>query len=108
MTTQTQTHTPTPYEIIVDEESPLGMIWSPASETTIVISAPNGQGDLEVMKTLQFIVRACNAHDKLVEALQYALEFFEANNDGCGWADKFIAPRLETVRAALRLAKGKE
>ena len=60
--------TPRPWQIIVDEDSPLGCIFSPGSETVICTMTPNGQNDLQVKHDAELIVHAVNMLDVMEEA----------------------------------------
>lgn len=50
-----------------------------------------------------FIVRACNAHDDLLEACKEAAEWLESGANGDAWA---LAP-AKTLRAAIARAEGR-
>ena len=64
------TATPRPWQIIVDEDSPLGCIFSPGSETVICTMTPNGQNDLQVKHDAELIVHAVNTFDEAKAALE--------------------------------------
>ena len=71
------TATPRPWQIIVDEDSPLGCIFSPGSETVICTMTPNGQNDLQVKHDAELIVHAVNTFDEAKAALADAISYFE-------------------------------
>ena len=69
-----------------------------------------GEDGIAVVKGLsdvEFIVRACNSHDALVEALKALLEVVTWEADG-KWAELAVTKEdVERSNAALALAQGK-
>lgn len=101
-------HSPTPWEI-----SPCRTV----DDTAMIVGGKNFQfgliADVTEDSDAAFIVTACNAHEKLVEALTYAIgelqAFYDASCDGRIKNTVTIGQfgRLETCRAALSLATQK-
>ena len=59
-------------------------------------------GSLQSIENAAFIVRACNAHDDLVEAIEHAQAYIMANRGSVSTKPTEIA---EKIRAALAKAK---
>lgn len=98
-------HTPTPWHANGTTVTTIGLrpLYVLAQTGTV-----GGQCAGEEKATAAFIVRACNAHDDLVEALELAVQYVgkgvaEGAYDGC------IMPgekALDAIEAALAKAKG--
>lgn len=92
--------------------SPNSAMWL-AKVQTFHNSELDPNADAEGKANAAFIVTACNAHEKLVEALTYAIgelqAFYDASCDGRIKNTVTIGQfgRLETCRAALSLATQK-
>lgn len=120
-------HTPTPWHVFICDDGKEWSGWPLAiygpepddGEDAVCVVRPGGfypyawdegVSRLEAVATAEFIVRACNAHDDLVAALeaataamamQKALECGRGVPDADAW-DGLIAP----ARAALAKARG--
>ena len=66
---------------------------------------PNPIYPVERDANAALICRAVNSHDALVEALQIAKDYLEAQCDDNEHATNFVQPRLEKINAALALAE---
>ena len=92
-------HTATPYHVEIGEAVKIA-----AADGTIAIVTNlhlGGRRDAsEVERTAHFIVRACNAHDDLVQALKDSVAVME--NDLKGLA--VIQPELRQAKVALAQA----
>ena len=71
-------HTPTPWNVIIDDK----LIYIDSDLDNICDLYHFGFASIPVTKdnaeaNAQFIVKACNAHDKLVEALEDMVKVFE-------------------------------
>lgn len=108
-------HTPTPWAVFDPNESRTGyrpIRIGPASGS--YDTAPLYVGDAGARKTVlsdaTLIVRAVNAHETLLEALEKLLDNarFDAGPDGSYPYDAETQHRIKDGRAALKLAKGKE
>ncbi len=76
----TQKHTPTPWEVSYydyDNNGPIYCIENVTRSTTPEEHKANAE----------FIVRACNAHDDLVEALKYSRKFIPHNHPDKPWEE---------------------
>ena len=97
-------HTPTPWNIDnTDYGAPLiraKTCWMKGSRDVAKVLYHYGSEDPEVDQNAAFIVRACNAHEELVEALRGMLE----------WARrvKEINPGPEVAKAVSALRKAQE
>lgn len=63
-----------PWEVIVDNDSPYGDIFSPGRETVIATMTGNGQGLLEIKANAELIVLAVNTFDQARKAIQGLLD----------------------------------
>ena len=117
MTTQPQ-HTPTPwvatYRKHVDEwwigaKNTDAVLKLPISQMTCAIKAMSGNSQQEAAANAAFIVRACNAHAALVQALENIVDFFGSyvttlpDRNGKEMLD--IDFSLDDARNALNLAE---
>lgn len=96
--TDTPAHTPLPWAI---SNGSAQYIWGDARW----VAATMGVRDAEGAANAAFIVRACNSHYQLVEALRELTEFCEKSCNGGMWrfSDQPISAR---ARAALSQAGG--
>ena len=83
-------HTPTPYHVGVDTDLVVN------EKCLIVADCGRGFRD-DNCDNAAFIVRACNAHDALVEALEACVCHFDGY--------RHQAPVMDKARAALELAR---
>ena len=96
-------HTPTPWTYIASNCSNFVHIETDTDHSTIATLAKGTKSQKEA--NAAFIVRACNAHDAMIHALNEFLEVgpYVSNADS-------IAPALvaacKQARAALKLARG--
>lgn len=96
-----QKHTPTPY--FTDGKR----IWKDCGAYKSAIADVHQSGTPEDAKSIQesnaaFIVRACNAHDELVEALEKLMHHIDNDFEGSGVNDEIYHVAL----AALAKARG--
>lgn len=99
----TQQHTPTPWEGPFSQNNPA---WRGVHKRGLPIctawNGPNGEEFAE--PNAAFIVRACNAHEALVAALEKAYDAFsEAVDNDNALVDH---PALAEIESALKLARG--
>ena len=104
---ETAEHTPGPWGFVGDESHP-------DTERYYVIGAKGGVGIATTPHrtgpctatdgaNAKFIVRACNSHDRLVEACEAAGDYFAATEFACNTRNS--GEILDTIRAALADAR---
>ena len=100
-------HTPTPWashesHIYGPDGAILAQVYNPGSKPD----------DYPLVENRDFIVRAVNAYDALVEALNEAREYFDGRADADCDQDGFIPNEemkiLAEIDAALKLAEGEQ
>ena len=102
-------HTPGPWAVAASSNPDNGTGWRDIVSTGTVFS-PSYVGEaLDV--DAAFIVRACNAHDELVAALEWALTSLETVNAAAGFPKNSDGPGIDWdhgfhAYAALAKAKG--
>jgi hypothetical protein len=94
-------HTPGPWEILVNEDSPNGLIWSPGRETDVCELNGNRQTAFEIMANARLIASA----PALLAALEDMLDL-TVNRQGGMWTQEQIATACKFARAAIAKAKG--
>ena len=96
-----ENHTPTPW-IVSEDGATIKSKWITSFGTPIMVAELSGYiiGNRVQKANAEFIVRAVNAHEELVEAL--TLVFHQAEN----FEQKAFDMWLEDARAALAKAKG--
>lgn len=100
---ETTKHTPTPYAVAPSSNPKNGKAWRDIVATTTEFSPAYVGEALE--HDAEFIVRACNAHDALVEALQAVVVLYDQGQlviDGDN--ENGRDPVIEAARAALSAA----
>lgn len=91
-------HTATPYRVEYHIGKPVIM-----SKKLIIAELVRQETSEETQRNAQFIVKAVNNHDKLVEALRHLVGMFEQDHRDC---DKWIQYR--EAKEALAESKGAE
>lgn len=100
-TTNETKHTPTPWARNINHKYPIYSVTSHAHIAYTLLDAPNGIDERVANANLEFIVRAVNAHDELVEVLRglvVDVEYRRAIHK---------SPWYERAVAALAKAEGK-
>lgn len=106
-------HTPTPWHINHDRnEQP--NIYGPTNDDWVAVCPHQCVQQLQVIANAnaEFIVRACNAHDELLEALKSASAaacdaYCEREVDEHGYAEVAHAPDCDRVRAVIAKASAR-
>lgn len=78
-----------------------------------MISTPSGYvgdgfiADVDTLANAKFIVKACNCHDELLEALELAKETIKALHGTAAWEIyNTHSPEMKKINAAIKAARG--
>jgi hypothetical protein len=96
-------HTPTPYFVSERDGVDINFIHPNKREYMVARAFVGIKNDAEA--NAAFIVRACNCHDELVEALEKLLDLDWQILAQCD-RDNSVNPRLAKARSALAKARG--